>query len=76
MESPRRRGIEGTSRVPFLGTLPGEEWEVHHRDHENRTACSMDRVAFNGRGLDSSSELRDSVYAENRSQQTTNAGDP
>ena len=38
--------IEGTARVPFLGTLPEEEWEVHHRDHENRTGCSMVRVAF------------------------------
>ena len=37
MESPSRRRIEGTARVPFLGTLPEEEWEVHHRDHENRT---------------------------------------
>ena len=26
--------------------LPEEEWEVHHRDHENRTGCRMDRVAF------------------------------
>ena len=46
MESPRRRRIEGTARVPFLGTLPEEEKEVHHRDHENRTGCNMDRVAF------------------------------
>ena len=46
MESPRRRRKEGTARVPFLGTLPKEEWEVHHRDHENRTGCRMDRVAF------------------------------
>ena len=46
MESPRRRRIEGTGRIPFLGTLPNEEWEVHHRDHENRTGCSRDRVAF------------------------------
>ena len=46
MESPRRRRIEGLARVPFLGTLPKEEWEVHHRDHENTTGCSMDRVAF------------------------------
>ena len=37
MESPRRRRIEGTAIVPFLGTLPEEEWEVYHRDHENRT---------------------------------------
>ena len=46
MESPRRRRIEGAARVPFLGTLPEEEWEVHHRDHENRTGYRMDRVAF------------------------------
>ena len=46
MESPRRRRIEGTARVLFLGTLLKEEWEVHHRDHENRTGCNMDRVAF------------------------------
>ena len=46
MESPRRRRIEGAARVPFLGTLPEEEEEVHHRDHENRTGCRMDRVAF------------------------------
>ena len=46
MESPRRRRIEGTARVPFLGTLPEEEWEVHHRDQGKRTGCRMDRVAF------------------------------
>ena len=47
MESrERRRRIEGFSRVPCLGTLPEEEWDVHHRDNENRTGCSMDRVAF------------------------------
>ena len=46
MESPRRRRIEGAARVPFLGTLPEEEWEVRHRDHENRTGCRLDRVAF------------------------------
>ena len=33
MESPRRRRIEGAAKVPFLGTLPEEEWEVYHRDH-------------------------------------------
>ena len=37
MESSRRRRIEGTARVSFLGTLPEEDWEVHHRDHESRT---------------------------------------
>ena len=46
MESPRRRRIEGSARVPFLGTLPEEEWEVHHRDHESSTGCRLDRVAF------------------------------
>ena len=33
MESPRRRRIEGAARVLFLGTLPEEEWDLHHRDH-------------------------------------------
>ena len=46
IESPRRRRLEGTARVPFLGTLPEEEWDVHHRDHGNRTGCNMDRVGF------------------------------
>ena len=46
MESPRRKRIEGSARVPFLGTLPEEEWEVHHRDHESRTGCKLDRVAL------------------------------
>ena len=46
MESPRRRRIEASARVPFLGTLPEEEWEVHQRDHESRTGCKLDRVAF------------------------------
>ena len=46
MESPRRRRIEGAGRVPFLGTLPEEEWEVHRKDHENRTGCRIDRVVF------------------------------
>ena len=45
-ESPRRRRIEGAARKPFLGTLPEKEWEVHHRDHENKTGCGMDRIAF------------------------------
>ena len=46
VESPRRRRIEGAARVPILGALPEEKWEVHHRDHENRAGCRMDRVAF------------------------------
>ena len=41
MESRRRRRIEASARVPFLGTLPEEEWEVHHRDHESRTGCKL-----------------------------------
>ena len=44
--STRRRRIEGTARIHFLKTLPEEECEVHHRDHENRTGCNMDKVAF------------------------------
>ena len=37
-----------------------EEGEVHHRDHENKTGCGMDRVAFiyYTRGLDGSTVLR------------------
>ena len=46
MDSPRRRRTEGTARVLFLGTLPEEDWEVHHREHESRTGCTMDRFAF------------------------------
>ena len=46
MESPRRRRIECSARVHFLGMLPEEEWEVHHRDHESGTVCRLDRVAF------------------------------
>ena len=46
VESPRRRRMEGAAKVPFLGTLPEEEWEVNHRDHEKRTGCRLDRVAF------------------------------
>ena len=46
LESSRRRRIESAARVPFLETLPEEEWEVHHRVHENRTGCRLDRVAF------------------------------
>ena len=46
LESPRRRKIDGGARVLFLGTLSEEEWEDHHGDHENRTGCDMDRVAF------------------------------
>ena len=45
-ESPRRRRIEGAARVPFLGILPEKEWEVHHRDHENKSGCGMDRIAL------------------------------
>ena len=66
MESPRRRRIEGAARVPFLGTLLEKEWEVHHRDHEI--------IGLYGRSLDSSSELRNPVHSESRSQPTTNAG--
>ena len=46
MESPRRRRIEGLARVPFMETMPKKDWEVHHRDHENKTGCRIDRFAF------------------------------
>ena len=46
LESPLRRRIEGTTRVPFLGTFPEAECEVHNSDHEIRTGYIMDRVAF------------------------------
>ena len=46
MKSPSRRRIEGAARVSFLGTLPKKEWEVHHQDHENRTGCRLNTVAF------------------------------
>ena len=46
MESPRRRRIEGSARVPLLGMLPEDDWKVHHRDHESRTGCRLNRVAF------------------------------
>ena len=41
-----RRRKEGAVRVPFFGTLPKEEWEVHQRDHANRTGCRMGRMDF------------------------------
>ena len=56
MESLRRRRIEGTARVPFLGTLP-----------EKSGKCIIETMkvgrmqngqsGIHGRGLDSSSEL-------------------
>ena len=46
MESPRRRRKDGPTGVPFLGTLSEKEWETHHRYHENRTGCNVDRVQF------------------------------
>ena len=73
MESPRTRRVEVSARVPFLGTLPEEEWEVHHRDHESRTACKLDRVAFME---DSGSELWDPFHSENGSQPTLDEGNP
>ena len=76
MESPRRRRIEGAARVPFLQTLPEEELEVNHRDHENRTGCNMDRVAF----MEEVWIVVHSYGAQSKlkkgSQQITNAGIP
>ena len=39
--------IERAVRVPILGSVPGEECEVDHRGHENRSGCTMGRIAFN-----------------------------
>ena len=75
MESPRRRRIEASARVPFLRTLPEEEWEVHHRDHESRTGCKLDRVAFMEE-VWTGSELWDPVHSENGSQPTLDEGSP
>ena len=36
MESPRRRRIEGTARVPFLGTLTEEECEIRNLSQRPR----------------------------------------
>ena len=44
-ETPRRRKIEIRARVPFLGTLPEEELEVHHPYHGNRTGCWLNRLS-------------------------------
>ena len=47
--SYNHQGQEEEKALPeylSLGTLPKEEWEVHQRDHENRTGCRLDRVAF------------------------------
>ena len=77
MESPRRRRVEGTARVPLLGTLPEEEREVHHRDHKNRTGCSMDRVAFMEEiWTVVQSYGTQSVLKIGLNRQTTNAGSP
>ena len=50
LEGTTEPAEEGTSTLEppsaFMEMLPEEEWEVHHRDHENRTGCKMDIVAF------------------------------
>ena len=74
MESPRRRRIEASARVPFLGTLPEEEWEVHHRDHESRTGCKLDRVAFMEEVWTVIQSYGTQSILKNRSQSTLNEG--
>ena len=76
MDSPRRGLIEGTVRLPFFGMLPEDEWEKHHRDHEKRTGCRMDRVAVIKEAPGSSSELRNPENFESRSEPITNVGIP
>ena len=43
-ESTRRRKVE--KAVPFLGTLHEDEFENHHRNHENRTGCGLNQEFF------------------------------
>ena len=40
LESPRRRKIEESMRVSFLGTLPEEEWERYQSELERETGVT------------------------------------
>ena len=46
IDSPRRQMIWGAARLLILGTLPEDEWKVHHRDNEVQTGCKMIQIAF------------------------------
>ena len=45
-ESPRRKRIDESMRVAFLGTLPEEEWERYQSELERKTGEGCMRVAF------------------------------
>ena len=44
-ESPRRRRIDETMRVSFLGTIPEEEGERYQRELERQTGVTWNRMA-------------------------------
>ena len=46
MESPRRRRIEASARVLSWERYPKKNGKYINRDHESRTGCKLDRVAF------------------------------
>ena len=45
-ESPRRRSIDETLRVSFLGTLSEEKWERYQSELQRKTGVTCNRVAF------------------------------
>ena len=45
-ESPRRRSIDESMRVVFLGTSPEEEWERYQSELGRKTGEVWTRVAF------------------------------
>ena len=51
-ESPRRRRIEVTMRVSFLGTLPEKEWENYQSELECKIGVAWNRLAFMERTWD------------------------
>ena len=51
-ESPRRRKIEKSMRVPFLSTLPKEEWERYQSELEREKGVTWNRVTFMERTWD------------------------
>ena len=45
-ESPRRRRVDETRRVSFLGLLPDEDWKRYRSELERKTGVTWSRVAF------------------------------
>ena len=52
LESPRSRRIDETMRVPFLSTLPEEEWERYQSELELKAGVTWNRMTFMERTLD------------------------